>query len=648
MAARSPNSRNGIGPCGAHVQLVSAAALVYRWWAAVSAMLAVSALAACAESPIPDMPGKGTEVAIERVTTVEGHRAVRLSNGRTVLLQREGDGALPDWYPPLIPPPPPPHLHPFICSQPPFRTSVNLSANQTPVRNQGGRNTCTVFAFTAALEAAYHRLYGVTLDLSEQYLNHVQKAFWLNFTAPLPAAEIQPETNGGGNLPWHAGVLERYGLPPASVLPYIDAGDYENTPGGLDAPNLTQRVLDDFDLSSTQATYAMPEPLTTTVLPQAALETARYRPTRVTFADGSQVGSLDWYRSELSCGHEVMFQVNITSTWSTANGLWTPGTGGPNGSSHAMLIVGYDDTRDAFLVKNSWGGTALIWFSYDWVRQGLITDAGVVLDVAPPGGPFSVWENKQIFMGRWNLDHDGWKGTLDIYRLPRLAGSPSPDLRVGTYFGPDGVARRVNAEIDGNRIDFTIDWNNPDQPATVMQGLKFTGFLFSWDHSLLAGTMLDNRDGNTYGFHAQKTDLWSGTPVAGALGLHTYVGAWHMDHDGWTGLLTIRHVDPVTRAIDGTYHSDDGQEFALSGHVDADPRKFTLAISFGAQPQPFTGFLYGHQLEFGAGTTTWAGIPFGFALVRIGGPNVTKSGIRNGPTDTFDECRRKPYLAHCP
>ena len=368
----------------------------------------------------------------------------------------------------------------------------------------------------------------------------------------------------------------------------------------------------------------------------------------MSFAAPSDLGTLDWYRSQLTCGSEIMFQVNLTSnSYWDPNGVWKPGTGGAIGN-HAMLLVGYDDAQDAFLLKNSWGGTALNWFSYDWVRQNLVTDAGVILDVASPGGAFGVWENPQLFLGRWNLDHDGWRGVLDIYRLPRPSGSTGGDLRVGTYFGPDGVARRVNATIDGNHIEFTIDWNNPNQPATVMQGLHFSGYIFSWDHGILAGTMLDNRDGNTYGFHAQKATPWTGTPAAGPLGLDTYVGVWSMNHDGWEGSLTIRSVNPASRSIDATYQSSDGQQYGVSGHIDQDPRKFTMAISFGSPPQQFSGLLYDHELGLAAGTTTWAGIPFGFAMVRTG--DVTS--VQPTPTeDPYGDlplvCRKKPYLPQC-
>jgi hypothetical protein len=565
---------------------------------------------------IPDLP---TQSAVPSGQAVEvgGRPAFRLADGRLFALQRRVDGATPDWFDTEPPRPPPRHL----CGRSPYPTSVSLQANLTPVQDQGGRDTCTVFAFTAAVEAAYRRLHGVSVKLSEQYLNHVQKSHWLNGAAPLPGAEIQPEINGGGNLHWHAAVLGRYGIPGASKLPYVGSGNYQDgaqpgdVPFGIAGPAATQRELDDFNLSDVPTTYAIPEPLTMTVWPQAALEDARYRPTSVTFASAAELGSLDWYRSQLACGREVAILFDFTSGSDVA-GVWQPGPAAPG--QHAMLIAGYDDGRDAFLVKNSWGGTSLIWFGYEWARRGLIREAAVILAVAPPGRPFGVFDNPQLFLGRWNLDHDGWRGLLDIYRLPRPPGSSDPDLRVGTYFGPDGQPRRVNATIEGNRIDFVIDWDHPDLSVSALQGLRFTGYLFSWQPGVLAGTMLDNRDGRTYAFHATKRVAWAGTGNALPVDFSSYLGSWAFDHDGWNGQLDISGVHVPTRRVQGTYRSPDGRAWTLGGTIDPDMNHFNLEIPFAGGPQSFRGALYGHEAGLGAGTTTWGGIPFGFVMVRRG------------------------------
>src|SRR5262249_53828249 len=54
-----------------------------------------------------------------------------------------------------------------------YQTPFRFTVGDQSVIGQGGRGTCWAFAGVAALEAAYKRKYGVTLDLSEQYTFHM-------------------------------------------------------------------------------------------------------------------------------------------------------------------------------------------------------------------------------------------------------------------------------------------------------------------------------------------------------------------------------------------------------------------------------------------------------------------------------------------
>lgn len=496
--------------------------------------------------------------------------------------------------------------------------SADLRAFQTPFRSQGNRDTCTVFATTAALEAAYKRIYGLELDLSEQFFNKFQKTQWLDTNALLPLPEIQPENNAGGNIEWQIGVLGRYGLPPESTLPYIGDGRWERlwewtSPiGGLVMVN--QRLLDDVMLSAVPVTYSTPTPLTTTVLPQAALENARYRPTSARMANSSERTNLAWFKAQLNAGREIAFLVDLSGPDPNPyNDIWDPG---PNyQGQHAMLIVGYDDRTQSFLVKNSWGNTKFDLFSYSWVTEGRVREAATILDVADPYTPFGTFENKHLFLGRWNLDFDGWKGDLDIYRLPGDGSENAQDLRIGTYFGPDGIARRVNGLISGNRLDFYIDWNNPNMPSTARDGRHFVTFIYGAEHTSMAGLMVDY-DGNQWSVTAQKGRWVTGIPrVPTALSYTAYVGHWQLDMDGVTGDLAI-NTEP-NGVITGTWTSG-GQMASVVGQVNDDPRIFSLTIRDNDQYTYSRGYLNGHALGVMAGYAYRNGSIVGFHGSRTG------------------------------
>ncbi|NOU30357.1 MAG: C1 family peptidase [Polyangiaceae bacterium] len=497
---------------------------------------------------------------------------------------------------------------PAQCGNP----GVDLRPYQTGFRNQGGRDTCTVFATVAAVEAAYKHKYGLNLDLSEQYLHHMQKSYWLDPTAQLPTPDIQPESNGGGNVPWQFTTLGFYGLPPESTLPYIGDVAWQNI-GAWTSPSgpliqTNQRALDDFMLSPAPVTYYTPTPITAAVLPQTALEGARYRPTSVKSASYADLTNLAWYKAELAAGREIAFDFALSSPDPSNNGIWDPGS--TFVANHAMLIVGYNDVKQAFYVKNQWGTGAFDLFAYSWITGGAVYSATTVLDVADPYTAFGAAQNPQLTLGRWNLDYDGWRGTLDIYRLATPGGR-----RVGTYFGPDGVARRVNGYITGNTFDFYIDLANPNQPVTALSGMHFRTYVYAQETGTMAGIMT-GLDGNRWTAIAQKGTWPSGIARSGAwLGAAAYSGRWQLDTDGVRGTLAIEAN--ASGQITGTYTNASGTTVAVTGQVTADPRIFSLSIPNGASSTYYQGYLNGHALGIMSGAAVPGGTAVGFHATRF-------------------------------
>lgn len=554
--------------------------------------------------------------------TVEGGRSVLVGpNGeRFMLMGRQDLGS------PLVALP----SHPRAPTRPMavLPSSVDLSADQTPIRHQGGRNTCTVFSLSAAIEAAYKRKHGLSLDLSEQYFNHVMQM--LRGVAPargIQFSEVNAGSVGGGGIDINAFYMLRagLGLPVETVLPYIGDAQYE-LHDDADVPNLmdygpmhSQRAVDDFNLSDVQQDYRFPFPLRTVVLPQEALDGAKYKATAGVSVAGAD---LDWYRTQLAAQREVVIQFrccdgqpgwNSTQTWNLP-----PGSNGGN-AGHAMLLLGYLDAERVFLAKNSWGSDwangGYVKLSYDFVG-GAIEKAVAMVDIADPAEASTVWNNHQLYLGRWNLDFDGRKALLDIYGLPRVADDGTHLSRLGTLFLEDGRKFRVNGEMAGNGIDFWVDWNQPDPPIGTLAGTHFHGYLFSRDHRAMAGTVIGDA-GDSYGFQAIKgPDPVTGVARSPNLNLKSYLGTWKLNHDGWRGTLKITRTDAASRRIFGTYTDDGGVVRKVSGIVGRDNRTFTFWIPFTTPRQEFNGYLNRQELGVMSGVTRWGGIEFAFFGTR--------------------------------
>lgn len=113
---------------------------------------------------------------------------------------------------------------------------------------------------------------------------------------------------------------------------------------------------------------------------------------------------------------------------------------------------------------------------------------------------------KQDWIGKFAMNHDGWQGTLVIEEMKAdCASSPWCDLNISYT---DASGNKLRAEI----TRFSQDWQSIDFQVRFPQQLqKFKGYIFSRDKSMLAGTTVwINR---TFGFYAKKQPTLSSTQV---------------------------------------------------------------------------------------------------------------------------------------
>jgi hypothetical protein len=188
-----------------------------KYSAFVPILLLLSACGGGSSPPQTDSLGPGIIEAL----TVNGTPAYKLSTGQIVLLDKpEETQAYLDRYPPPVQP-----TSQSLEAQS-LPTSVDLSQYQTPVKHQFGRGTCTNFAAVAAIEAQYKRQYGLTLDLSEQWVTHLKHMMelWLDEQGnllPPSRTENAPGPWDGGSVTFNLQVFStpRLGIPLENEMP---------------------------------------------------------------------------------------------------------------------------------------------------------------------------------------------------------------------------------------------------------------------------------------------------------------------------------------------------------------------------------------------------------------------------------------------
>lgn len=435
------------------------------------------------------------------------------------------------------------------------QSRVDLRARQTPPKQQGDRNTCQTFGATAAVEAAYKRAGYGDLDLSEQFLNHMGKTFWLHGAydevlalGPDGAEGQVGAFGGGGGAPYIRQLTgNQLRLVEEGVFPYrprdYTPADHPHMANAWDSEFWrTQKHQSDFNLDPR-------------ILPRAALKAERtYRVAASRALDARSERAIE---AELAAGREVVWDFLVAGT---SPSMWRPCAGDPSScvrGAHSMLLVGYDRSssdrsQHYFIAKNSWGSSGAradgyTYLSYDYLQYGL--GAAVIDRVATPE-PWPELAN----VGRWSLDFDGWRGIMDVYHVPGVAatqlalvGSSETDRRAGAFYDSAGEAFKVNGSMAGNRFQFNIDWADPQQGyGERANGRQFDYFRVDSPTlgELVAGSHRDG-DGRVFGGYMRLGGfLASGTATPRPFAASSYVGSrWELHFQMRNATITIDRID---------------------------------------------------------------------------------------------------------
>ena len=471
---------------------------------------------------------------------------------------------------------------------------------QTPIRNQLDRNTCSIFAMVAAVEARYRRQFGLSLDLSEQYAWHVYKSgTTLDYPNKYKYENQSSYWGGGGSH----GVRDLTNLPVPleTFAPYKSQAQMDQIRLSIPAagalawngdPALNPTTQDNVDAFEYSPLY----------IPLSARQNANYAVASYVLLD--QAGVRDTTRLEglIASGNEVIVDMDLKWKVDPVTGVLTYDAKAPGGA-HVFLLVGYDRPGGFFWVKNSWGETGYLRVHYDVFRNAALSGA-IVSAVTDPGRP----NFKSRFIGVWNMNHDGWKGKLIIRRV---TGDDNMATRLGHYHAADGRRLAVNGRFldDGpplwRGVYFALADVEYNQPGS-MTGQRFWAHLYSWDTNLAAGNTVWS--GTPFGLWLTRgTDS---SPFPSVFNRNKWLGEWSMNHDGWRGTLNIQRLEEsgAQWKVTGVYYDGAGVASSVTGYIDKAKEHVAQLTMFG---QPFV--LHYHTWSDGlfSGYTFWGGRRFG-------------------------------------
>lgn len=171
-------------------------------------------------------------------------------------------------------------------------------------------------------------------------------------------------------------------------------------------------------------------------------------------------------------GNHIKFRIDSTVP-NLAYDEWT-----------GLMFYGYMFTQNPTTFAGHFADTGVTYGFYATQEAWLKPDAS-------PGGAFSTSQ----YVGSWNMNHDGWQGTLNITSVNAVTG-----MITASYKDALNKTHPVTGKVaSGARsVNFSIAFDAAGPQA-------FTGYLHSWDRGVMSGTT--TWGGGTFGWTAERHNL---------------------------------------------------------------------------------------------------------------------------------------------